>query len=74
MIKVENIDVWGFEHAIRGMRNPMNSWDKGDSEWCPANWCDSIFVIGDDDIALMQKLYRAGVEHRTYARMIWVII
>lgn len=37
MIKVENIDVWGFEHAIRGMRNPMNSWDKSDSEekyWC----------------------------------------
>ena len=31
MIKVENIDVWGFEHAIRGMRNPMNSWDKSDS-------------------------------------------
>ena len=34
MIKVENIDVWGFEHAIRGMRNPMNSWDKSDSYIC----------------------------------------
>ena len=37
MIKVDNVDVWGFDHAIRGMRNPMNSWDKSDSEekyWC----------------------------------------
>lgn len=40
MIKVENIDVWGFEHAIRGMRNPMNSWDKSDTKWC-GDWdCD----------------------------------
>ena len=35
MIKVENIEVWGFEHAIRGMRNPLNSWDKSDSTICP---------------------------------------
>ena len=34
MIKVEKIDVWGFEHAIRGMRNPMNSWDKSDTLLC----------------------------------------
>ena len=37
MIKVENIEVWGFEHAIRGMRNPMNSWSKSDSVKCYAN-------------------------------------
>lgn len=72
MIKVENIDAYGFDHAIKAMRNPMNSWDKSDSEWSPANWCDAIFIIGDDDIALMKKLYKAGTEHRTYARMIYV--
>ena len=72
MIKIENIDAYGFDHAIRAMRNPMNSWDKSDSEWSPANWCDSIFTIGDDDMALMQRLYKAGTEHRTYARMIYV--
>ena len=39
MVKVENIDVWGFEHAIRGMRNPMNSWEKSDSYMCDAKHC-----------------------------------
>ena len=40
MIKVENIDTWGFEHAIRGMRNPLNSWDKSDSYFgCVENKC-----------------------------------
>ena len=72
MILVENIDAYGFDHAVKAMRNPMNSWDKSDSEWSPANWCDSIFTIGDDDMALMQRLYKAGTEHRTYARMIYV--
>ena len=72
MIKIENIDAYGFDHAVKAMRNPMNSWDKSDSEWSPANWCDAIFTIGDDDIALMKKLYKAGVEHRTYARMIYL--
>lgn len=72
MIKVENIDVYGFETAIRGMRNPMNSWDKSDSYYEPANFCDKSYVVGDDDIALMRKLYRGGTEHRKYSRQIWV--
>lgn len=72
MILVENIDVYGFDHAVRAMRNPMNSWDKSDSEWTPANFCDNDFVVGDDDMALMNRLFKAGVEHRTYARMIYV--
>lgn len=72
MIKVENIDVWGFEHAVRSCRNPMNSWDKSDSGYEQANFCDSDYVIGDNDMDLMQRLYNAGVEHRTYARMIQV--
>lgn len=72
MIKVENIDVYGFEHAVRGARNPMSSWAKSDSDYDTANWCDSDFHIGDNDIALLNRLYKAGVEHRTYARMIYV--
>ena len=72
MIKVENIDVYGFEHAVRGARNPMSSWAKSDSDYDAANWCDSDFHIGDNDMALLNRLYKAGVEHRTYARMIYV--
>ena len=70
MIKVENIDVWGFEHAIRGMRNPLNSWDKSDSiQYDDPNY---YFEIGENDLDLMRRLYKAGTEHRTYARMIQV--
>lgn len=78
MIKVENIDVYGFEHAVRAMRNPMNSWDKSDSKWgfeMPENNDLSpvtYYYIGDNDLDLMKRLYRAGTEHRTYARMIYV--
>lgn len=72
MIRVENIDVWGFEHAVRGMRNPMNSWDKSDSYYDQANFCDHDFHIGDNDMALMQRLYKAGTEHRKYLRQIMV--
>lgn len=72
MIKVENIDVYGFEHAVRAMRNPMNSWDKSDSEWFATNWCTARMDIGEKDLGLMQRLFKAGTEHRTYARMIMV--
>jgi hypothetical protein len=86
MIKVENIEVWGFEHAIRGMRNPMNSWNKSDSDLCcdcedckAASWCDKHstehmgkFVIGPNDLDLMKRLYQAGPEHRKYLRQIFV--
>lgn len=72
MIRVEDIEVNGFEHAVKAMRNPMSSWAKSDSEWCAMNWCEADFRVGDDDLALMQRLYKAGVEHRTYARMIYV--
>ena len=69
MIKVENVEVWGFEHAIRGMRNPMNSWDKSDSGYFKMN---GDYYIGEDDLELMQKLYKAGPEHRKYLRQIFV--
>ena len=73
MINIENIDVWGFEHAVRGMRNPMNSWDKSDSY--QSDFTDdgkNGFVIGKNDLGLMQRLYKAGTEHRKYLRQIFV--
>lgn len=72
MIRVDNVDVWGFEHAVRAMRNPMNSWGKSDSQYGPANFCEYNYELGDNDSKLAQKLYKAGTEHRTYARMIQV--
>lgn len=72
MIRIENVDVWGFEHAVRGMRNPYNSWNKSDSEYEPANFCDSNFILGDADLGLMRKLYNAGPEHRKFLRQIFV--
>ena len=77
MIKVEKIEVWGFEHAIRGMRNPMNSWDKSDSEWriyTPEypHLSEAKYEIGKNDLDLMKRLYKAGTEHRKYLRQIFV--
>lgn len=66
MIKIENTEVMGFEAAIRGMRNPMNSWDKSDS------YFDGEDHIGDHDIDLMKNLASAGTDHSKYRRMITV--
>jgi hypothetical protein len=69
MIKVEHIDVWGFEHAIRGMRNPLNSWNKSDSKF----YCrEETIDIGKNDLDLMRRLFDAGTEHRKYLRQIIV--
>lgn len=82
MIKIENVDVYGFETAIRGMRNPMNSWEKSDSRWYligtpgtnPATANDRYlrekYCIGENDLKLMQKLVKAGSDHRKFLRMI----
>lgn len=72
MIKVENIDVFNFEGAIRGMRNPLQSHDKSDSEFYNSDVGCKIEKIGKNDLALMQKLYKAGTEHRKYLRQIFV--
>ena len=75
MIKVEKTDIWGFEHAIRGMRNPMNSWDRSDSylhEFFSDNKAYGVGSIGKNDLGLMVKLYEAGPEHRKYLRQIFV--
>lgn len=57
MIKVEHIETWGFEHAIRGMRNPMNSWDKSDSFYVEK---PIYYQVGENDLDFMQRLYKAG--------------
>ena len=67
MIKIENIDVYGFEAAIRGARNPMNSWDRMDS--CYNN---GKFEIGENDYDLLRRLTIAGPEHRKWNRMVTV--
>ena len=67
-MKFENTEVWGFEHAIRGMRNPLESWKKSDSFIkSPHNY----YVIGSNDLELMQKLIKAGSEHRKFLRQIF---
>jgi len=78
MIKVEEIEVAGFAHAIRGMRNPMNSWDKSDSGWVkevPLHENEvtlTYYSIGPNDMDLMRRLFKAGTEHRKFMRMIVV--
>ena len=71
MLKVEHLEAWGFKHAIRGMRNPHNSWDKSDS-WVDRSTGKEIYIVGDNDLTLMCKLYKAGTEHRKYLRQIFV--
>lgn len=67
MIKLENIETYGWEAAVRGMRNPMNSWDKSDSVILPT---ENIIDVGKNDLALMKKLAAAGTDHRKFMRMI----
>ena len=66
MIKIEHIEVWGFRHAIRGMRNPLNSWSRSDSNF------EGGVTIGPNDLDLMRRLYEAGTEHRKYMRQIFI--
>ena len=73
MIKIENVCVFGWDAAIRGMRNPMNSWDKSDSFVCERkDACvgDCYSCIGNADHALMKKLVKAGSDHAKFMRMI----
>lgn len=74
MVKFENTEVYGFEGAIRGMRNPMNSWDKSDSEFREPRFGFSGYCIGLKDMTLMQKLIKAGSEHRKFMRQIFVSV
>ena len=81
MLKVENVEVLGWEHAIRGMRNPKNSWAKSDSgPKCPygkekcCGECQQNFCIGPNDKQLMMALRNAGTDHRKFMRMITVYL
>lgn len=74
MIKVENVEVWGFDSAIRGMRNPLNSWSKSDSSYMSWKGEEPDYVIGDNDLSLMRRLFKGGSEHRKYLRMIHVVM
>ena len=90
MLKIENFEVLGWEHAIRGMRNPMNSWEKSDSGYCQRDLlrdcttcvhkstdypvCYSGFDIGPNDYDLMTRLRNAGTDHRKFMRMITVYL
>lgn len=80
MIKIENIDVYGWDAAIRGARNPMNSWDKSDSYWTHVadpethNTANFQFFLGDNDERLLRNLANAGPDHGKYLRMITVSV
>ena len=72
MLRIEKTDVFGWEGAIRGMRNPMNSWDKSDSTFLPVYAPPAEYVpeIGYNDLSLMKKLSNAGSDHAKFLRMI----
>ena len=86
MIKIENVEVVGWEHAIRGMRNPKNSHQKSDSYTCYSNGvchceeenyindvCHGV-TLGENDHDLMMRLRNAGTDHRKFMRMITVYV
>ena len=81
MLKIENSEVLGWEHAIRGMRNPINSWEKSDSEFSvceceqwPHDIKKSLVKLGPNDLDLMKWLRNAGTDHRKFMRMIAVYV
>lgn len=86
MLKIENTEVVGWEAAIRGMRNPMNSWDKSDSRFSLLDDCGDCThcnlrfdecpeqQIGPNDLDLMTRLRNAGTDHRKFMRMITVYL
>jgi hypothetical protein len=68
MIKIERISVMNMENAIRGARNPMNSWERMDSYYDE----DGNYVLGPNDLSLATRLAAAGTDHRKYLRQIFV--
>ena len=89
MLKIENTEIVGWEAAIRGMRNPMNSWEKSDSyscgtcgdcdicidyDNCPYGYDYLKIIVGQNDLDLMTRLRNAGTDHRKFMRMITVYL
>jgi hypothetical protein len=77
-MKFENTEVWGFKHALRGMRNPLESWDKSDSEVIDCRVSDfqvaERITAGKNDLDLAQRLIKAGEPHRKFMRQIFVSV
>ena len=79
MIKISNISVFNFENAIRGMRNPLNSWDKSDSlfhmtyDFDPEDYPCGV-KLGENDLKLAMKLANTGSDHRKFLRQIIVSV
>lgn len=71
MIKIENIEVFNFEGAFRGLRNPMNSWNKSDSYWDFPEYPDK-YIIGEKDLKLAQRMIGAGTDESKFMRQIFV--
>lgn len=71
-MKFENTDVWGFEHALRGMRNPKNSWHLSDSDYDENT--PYGYRVGPKDMKLAQALIKGGPEHRKFLRQIFVSV
>lgn len=80
MINISNIETYGWEAAVRGMRNPLNSWAKSDSRW---EWVEDesqinpndpgmMYIVGDQDFKLMKSLVKAGSDHSKFLRMIGI--
>ena len=70
MIKLEKTSVMNFENAVRGARNPLNSWEKMDSFYD----ADGNFVLGENDLSLARRLCSAGSDHRKFIRQIFVSV
>ena len=70
MIKIERTSVMNFENAIRGARNPLNSWDRMDSFYD----AEGNYVLGENDLGLAKRLARAGSDHRKFLRQIFVSV
>ena len=78
MIKIKNVEVFGWEAAIRGMRNPMNSWDMSDSLYLENTAVPmdgrTLYSMGENDLKLMKNLSKAGNDHGKFLRMITVAV
>lgn len=70
MIKIEKTDVMNFENAMRGARNPLNSWARSDSFYDESG----NYVLGENDLSLAKRLCKAGTDHRKFVRMIYVCV
>ena len=70
MIKIERTEVMNFENAIRGARNPLNSWDRSDSSYDE----NGNYILGENDLSLAVRLAKAGSDHRKFMRMIFVSV